>query len=279
MANNTQVGKYVYSNMDLPMYGKILSFLESRKEGASFVTISGQKEMVSDFNGDIVRTQGKVKTALSNLRFRSVIQEVAVSHGYTVWKIANKDDALTLIAEAAKITGKIEQRNAEAVQLVTNDSALVSNNPKKEKVITMATVKTAKAPRLFKNPETNKIEAFGAGRPSKVKLAYECNQEGVFLNAANAMAFSQQGGKAEDKLTKTELLDLLRKVRVERDEAIAARDQLAEILGERNETEKASQDAEVADLEASDENDDDLDLDAEAVDSDEETEVEATEAE
>jgi hypothetical protein len=279
MANNTQVGKYVYSNMDLPMYGKILSFLESRKEGASFVTISGQKEMVNAFNGDLNRTQGKVKTALSNLRFRSVIQEVAVSHGYTVWKIANKDDALTLIAEAAKITGKIEQRNAEAVQLVTNDSALVSNNPKKEKVNTMATVKTAKAPRLFKNPETSKIEPFGAGRPSKVKLAYECNAEGQFLNPANAMAFAQQGGKAEDKLTKSELLDLLRKVRAERDEAIAARDQLAEILGEMNEAEKASQDAEVADLDASDENDEDLDVEAEAVDSDEEDEVEATEAE
>lgn len=278
MANNIQIGKYVYSNMDLPMYGKILSFLESRKEGASFVTISGQKEMISDFNGDIIRTQSKVKTALSNLRFRSVINEVAVSHGYTVWKIANKDDALTLIAEAGKIMNKIEKKT-EVSQSVTNDSVVVSTNSKKEKVITMATVKTAKAPRLFKNPETNKIEAFGAGRPSKVKLAYECNQEGVFLNAANAMAFAQQGGKAEDKMTKAELLDLLRKVRVERDEAIAARDQLAEILGEMNEVEKASQDAEVADLEASDENDDDLDLDAEAVDSDEEDEVEATEAE
>jgi len=278
MANNIQIGKYVYSNMDLPMYGKILSFLESRKEGASFVTISGQKELVSDFNGDIIRTQGKVKTALSNLRFRSVINEVAVSHGYTVWKIANKDDALTLIAEAGKIMNKIE-KNTEVSQSVKNDSVVGSSNSKKEKVITMATVKTAKAPRLFKNPETNKIEAFGAGRPSKVKLAYECNQEGVFLNAANAMAFAQQGGKAEDKMTKTELLDLLRKVRAERDEAIAARDQLAEILGEMNDVEKASQDAEVADLEASDENDDDLDLDAEAVDSDEEDEVEATEAE
>ena len=279
MANNTQVGKYVYSNTDLPMYGKILSFLESRKEGASFVTISGQKEMVNDFNGDIVRTQGKVKTALSNLRFRSVINEVAVSHGYTVWKIVNKDDALTLIAEAGKIMNKIEKKT-EASQSVKNDSVVVSTNSKKEKVITMATVKTsAKAPRLFKNPETSKIEPFGAGRPSKAKLAYECNQEGVFLNAANAMAFSQQGGKAEDKLTKTELLDLLRKVRVERDEAIAARDQLAEILGEMNETEKASQDAEVADLDASDENDDDLDVEAEAVDSDDENEVEATDAE
>ena len=270
MANNTQVGKYVYSNMDLPMYGKILSFLESRKEGASFVTISGQKEMVSDFNGDIVRTQGKVKTALSNLRFRSVINEVAVSHGYTVWKIANKDDALTLIAEAGKIMNKIE-KNTEVSQSVTNDSVVVSTNSKKEKVITMATVKTAKAPRLFKNPETSKIEPFGAGRPSKVKLAYECNQEGVFLNPANAMAFAQQGGKADDKLTKSELLDLVRKVRAERDEAIAARDQLAEILGGMNKTE----DFDGSEDEACDE----LDLDAEAVDSDEENEVEATDAE
>jgi len=72
-------------------------------------------------------------------------------------------------------------------------------------------------------------------------------------------------------MTKTELLDLLRKVRVERDEAIAARDQLAEILGEMNKAE---------DVEAESDNDsDELDLDAEAVDSDEENEVEATDAE
>ena len=265
MATNRQIGKYVYSNLDLPMYGKILTFLETRKNGASFVTIAGQPEMVKDFNGDIVRTQAKVKTALSNLRFRSVINEVSVSHGYTVFKIANKDDALTLIAEAGKITDKLMKRNAEVSSTVTNDSASVASNSKKEKVITMTATKTATKPvKLFLNPETNKVEPFGAGRPSKVKLAYACDSEGKLLNAAGALAFAQAGNKAEDKLTKTELLDLLRKVRAERDEALAA----VEVL--KNAIESA--------VEAEDANDDDdLDVDAEAVDSEEDFEADATE--
>ena len=70
-------------------------------------------------------------------------------------------------------------------------------------------------------------------------------------------------------MTKAELLDLLRKVRAERDEAIAARDTLAGVLGSLN---TASVDAD-----ADSDDGDDLDLDAESVDADDE--IEATDAE
>jgi len=273
MANNTQIGKYLYSNTDLPLYGKVLSVINENKSGASFVTISGKQEIVQEFNGDIVRTQGKVKTVLSNLRFRGVANEVNVSHGHNVWRIANKDDALTLIAEAGKLVNKMTQR-ATDVAAVKSDSVdnEVSNTPKTKKVNTMATKTVSKkAPRLFVNPETSKVEPFGAGRPSKAKLAFECNADGQYLNPQAAMQFAQQGGKSEDKLTKAELLDLLRKVRAERDEAIAARDTLAEVLGEMNKGEVDCSEDEACD---------ELDLDAEAVEGDEESdEVEAADAE
>jgi len=266
MATNTQVGKYLYNNIDMPLYGKVLAFLNERQAGASFVTIAGQPELTKMFNGDIVRTQTKVKTVLSNLRFRSVVNEVNVSHGYNVFKIANKDDALTLIAEAGKIVDKMTQRAAD---VVSNDdkAEIVTQTTKTKKVNTMATKTVSKkAPRLFVNPETSKIEPFGAGRPSKLKLANECNAEGKFLDPNAALAFAQNGGKSEDKLTKAELLDLLRKVRAERDAALAAVEAL---------TAGTVSDSVDADADESD----DLDLDAEEVDADESDEVEASDAE
>jgi hypothetical protein len=269
MATNTQVGKYLYNNIDMPLYGKVLSFLNQRQAGASFVTIAGQPELTKMFNGDIVRTQTKVKTVLSNLRFRSVVNEVSVSHGYNIFKIANKDDALTLIAEAGKIVDKMTQRAADVVS--SNDKAeIVTQTNKTKKVNTMATKTVSKkAPRLFINPETSKVEPFGAGRPSKLKLANECNAEGKFLDPNAALAFAQNGGKSEDKLTKAELLDLLRKVRAERDEALAAVETLKSVIA------PTVEDSIDADADESD----DLDLDAEEVDSDESDEVEATDAE
>ena len=270
MATNTQVGKYLYNNIDMPLYGKVLAFLNERQAGASFVTIAGQPELTKMFNGDIIRTQTKVKTVLSNLRFRSVVNEVNVSHGYNVYKIVNKDDALTLIAEAGKIVDKMTQRAAD---VVSNDdkAEIVTQTPKTKKVNTMATKTVSKkAPRLFVNPETSKIEPFGAGRPSKLKLANECNAEGKFLDPNAALAFAQNGGKSEDKLTKAELLDLLRKVRAERDAALAAVEAL---------TAGTVSDSVDADADESDDECDDLDCEAEAVDADESDEVEAIEAE
>ena len=274
MATNTQVGKYLYNNIDMPLYGKVLAFLNERQAGASFVTIAGQPELTKMFNGDIVRTQTKVKTVLSNLRFRSVVNEVNASHGYNVFKIANKDDALTLIAEAGKIVDKMTQRAAD---VVSNDdkAEIVTKTPKTKKVNTMATktVTAKKAPRLFVNPETSKIEPFGAGRPSKLKLANECNAEGKFLDPNAALAFAQNGGKSEDKLTKAELLDLLRKVRAERDEALAAVETLKSVIA------PTVEDSIDADADESDDECDDLDCEAEAVDADESDEVEASDAE
>ena len=83
------------------------------------------------------------------------------------------------------------------------------------------------------------------------------------LNPAGALAFAQAGNKSEDKLTKAELIDLLRKVRAERDEALAA----VEVL------KSAMESAEAED--ASD--NEDLDVEAEAVDSDEDFEADAAE--
>lgn len=274
MASNIQIGKYVYGNTDIPLYGKVLACINARKDGASFVTIAGQPDILAQFNGDIIRAQGKVKTLLSNLRFRSVVNEVNVSHGYNVFKIANKDDALTLIAEAGKIVDKMTQRTVEAASIEVGSTDSVTKKTITKKVNTMATKTVSKkAPRLFINPETSKVEPFGAGRPSKLKLANECNAEGKFLDPQAAMAFAQNGGKSEDKLTKAELLDLLRKVRAERDEALAAVETLKSVLAPTNE------DSVDADAE-----DDDLDLDAEEVDADSEgdddgDEIEASDAE
>lgn len=270
---NIQVGKYLYNTIDLPFTAKVLNILNKRTAGASLVTIADQPEIKADFNGDAGRAQGKVKVALSNLRFRNVIQEVQKDKSVAYFKILNKDEALTLISEAGKIVNKFSQSVAEAAS--NTEVSAEKSNTKSKKVNTMSTV-SKKAPRLFKNPESSKIEPFGAGRPSKLKLAYECNQEGVFLNPAAALAFAQQGGKAEDKMTKAELLDLLRKVRAERDAALAAVEALTatEVSAESevsDDTEVSADDADVSD------DDDDLDLEAEAVDSDEEVEVEASE--
>lgn len=264
---NIQVGKYLYNTIDLPFTAKVLNVINKRSVGASLVTIADQPEIKADFNGDAGRAQGKVKVALSNLRFRNVIQEVQNGKNTAYFKIFNKDDALTLIAEGAKIVNKMSQGVAEAANINT-DSAVKSNS-KSKKVNTMS---SKKSPRLFLNPETSKVEPFGAGRPSKIKLAYECNTEGQFLNPANAMAFAENGGKTEDKLTKAELLDLLRKVRAERDAALAAVEALTA-------TEDSADDADVADSDevSADDDSDDLDLEAEAVDSDDDFEADASE--
>lgn len=268
MATNTQIGKYLYSNSDIPMYANVLRFLNERQAGASFVTISGRPELTALFGGDIVRTQTKVKTLLSNLRFRSVVVEAKDKNNIAMYKIANKNDALTLIAEGDKLQDKMVQRSADVANLEIVSVGDKQTN-KTKKVNTMATKNVSKkAPRLFLNPETNAIEAFGVGRPSKLKLANECNADGKFLDPNAALAFAQAGGKSEDKLTKAELLDLLRKVRAERDEALAAVETLKSVIA------PSVEDSIDADADESD----DLDLDAEEVDG-ESDEIEFADAE
>jgi hypothetical protein len=271
MSTNTKIGNFLYTNADLPFYSQVLSILNENPKGASFITVAGKPQIMSQFNNDVARSQQKVKSILSSLRMRSVIFETQQpGSSFSVYKIADKDVALTLISEGGKIVERLVQRTADCAN-TEKVSAVVSNiNTNTKKVNTMATkTATKKAPRLFVNPETSKVEPFGAGRPSKAKLAFESNADGQYLNPQAALAFAQQGGKSEDKLTKAELLDLLRKVRAERDEAIAARDTLAGVLGSLN---TASVDAE-----ADSDDGDDLDLDAESVDADDE--IEATDAE
>lgn len=264
MATNTKVGNWLYSNSDIPMYANVLRFLNTRKTGVSFITIAGQPEFMSAFGNDVVRTQGKVKVLLSNLRFRGVVSETQDKNRIVMYKIMNNDDALTLIAEGDKMQDKMVQRSADVANLEIVSVGNDKQTNKTKKVNTMATKTVSKkAPRLFLNPETNAIEAFGVGRPSKLKLANECNADGKFLDPNAALAFAQAGGKSEDKLTKAELLDLLRKVRAERDEALAAVETLKSAI-----TDGADR---------SDDRDD-LDLDAEEVDG-ESDEIEFADAE
>lgn len=277
---NIQVGKYVYNSLDLPLTAKVLNVLQKRTAGVSAVAISELPEIKSDFNGDAGRAHSKVKTLLSNLRFRSVVSETQNGNNLALFRITNKDDALTLITEGAKIAEKTTQRTAEAATIVkeTAGTKSVTANSNTKKVNTMTAAK--KPAKLFLNPETNKIEPFGAGRPSKLKTACECNAEGKYLNPQAAAAFIENGGKDESKLTKSELLDMLRKVRAERDEALAAVEVLKSVMVSADEAEVVEDEDDSVEAEA-DETDevsaddaevtddgDDLDLEAEAVDSD-----------
>jgi hypothetical protein len=272
---NIQVGKYLYNTIELPFTAKVLNVLNKRTAGASMVTIADQPEIKADFNGDAGRTQSKVKVALSNLRFRNVIQEVQKDKGITYFKIMNKDEVLTLIAEGAKIVEGMAARTVQAA-----DDVKEVSNSKNEKVKKMAT-KNVKAPRMFLNPETNAVEVFGIGRPSKVKLAFECDAAGKLLNPEAASAMTANGGKSDDKLTKAELVKIVAELRGQVRELTEQRDQLAEIVGGLTADENDSDNTEVSadDADVSDD-DDDLDLEAEAVDSDDDSlEVEATDAE
>ena len=273
---NVQVGKYLYNTIDLPFTAKVLKVLNKRTNGASLVTIADQAEIKADFNGDAGRTQAKVKIALSNLRFRNVIQEVQKDKNAAYFKIMNKDEALTLIAEGAKIVEGMATRTVQ----VADDVKVVSNS-KNKKVNTMAT-KNVKAPRMFLNPETNVAEVFGIGRPSKVKLAFECDAAGTLFYPEAAAAINANGGKSDDKLTKAELVKMVAELRAQVREITEQRDQLAEIVsGLTADDAEVSEDAEVSaddDAEVSEDAevsaDDDLDLDAESVEDTEDCEIE-----
>lgn len=263
---NVQIGKWLYNTMDIPFTAKVLGVMTKRKNGVAIPTIVEQKEIINDFNGDNFRAMNRVNNTLSTLKLRGVVNSLQKDDGSVVWKVIDTDCALTLITEGGKLTSSMTQRVAATAN--TQDKAAVSsdNNTKKKDTKTMTTkTATKKAPRLFINPETNTVQPFGAGRPSKAKIALECNAEGKYLDAVAAAAFLQNGGKSEDKLTKTELLDLLRKVRAERDAALAA----VEIM------KAASAEAEQAETENDEdvEDDDNLDVEAEQVDADEDDET------
>jgi len=263
---NVQIGKWLYNTMDIPFTAKVLGVMTKRKNGVAIPTIAEQKEIINDFNGDNFRAMNRVNNVLSTLKLRGVVNSLQKDDGNVVWKVIDNNCALTLITEGGKLTSSMTQRVAATANIQDKAAVSSDNNTKKKDTKTMTTkTATKKAPRLFINPETNTVQPFGAGRPSKAKIALECNAEGKYLDAVAAAAFLQNGGKSEDKLTKTELLDLLRKVRAERDAALAA----VEIM------KAASVEAEQAETENDEdvEDDDNLDVEAEQVDADEDDET------
>ena len=259
---NVKIGQFLYSVSELPMYSKVLSVIGSRASGASALVIAKDASILKDFGRNEERAQVKVNVAVSNLRSRGVIVPVMGKYG-EVLRIADTVSAKALIEEATKVSDKLAASMVQAAESV-NDS---NSNKKVNK---MASTKTVKVPRTWLNPETNAVEAFGIGRPSKMKLAFECDATGKFLNPEAAAAIKQNGGKSDDKLTKAELLAVVADLRKQIAEVTEQRDQLAEIVAAESDV---SGDEDSDELTA--EERDELELDAEAVDSDEDLEVEA----
>ena len=219
---NVKIGQFLYSVSELPMYSKVLSVIGNRASGASVLAIAKDASILKDFGRNEERAQVKVNVAVSNLRSRGVIVPVRGKYG-EVLRIADLASAKALIEEATKVSDKLAARTVQAAESV-NDS---NSNKKVNK---MASTKTVKVPRTWLNPETNAVEVFGIGRPSKMKLAFECDATGKFLNPEAAAAIKQNGGKSDDKLTKAELLAVVADLRKQIAEVTEQRDQLAEIV-------------------------------------------------
>lgn len=255
MTNTIKIGDFLYSKSELPMYAKVLTVLTEKRNGASTLAVAKDARILKDFNKDEERAKVKVEVAVSNLRNRGVVVPVQSKYGI-VLKIANNDAALTLIAEGGKVVEGIAARTVQA----GDDTKVVSNSKKVNKMATKT-----KTPRTFINPETNAVEAFGIGRPSKVKLAFECDATGKLLNPEAAAAIAANGGKSDDKLTKAELLKVVADLRSQVRDLTEQRDQLAEIV-------EAST-GEADDVDASDDSDE-IGVEAEAVETDDDVSLE-----
>ena len=229
---NVQIGKYLYGREEMPMAARILQVLSVHKAGWPAIKIAENAEILAIFGNDRPRTLQRVGVTLANLRFRKVISMVSQG-GADLWKVDNQGDASEIMKKGLEISAIIQTKCAEVKETMvvseTNDGSNKAN--KANKVKNMSTVtKATKAPKLFLNPETDKVEPFGAGRPSKVKTACACDAEGKYLNPQLATAFLQNGGKADDKLTKDELMNLVKNLRAEVADLTAQKNSLAEAL-------------------------------------------------
>lgn len=250
---NVKIGEYLYNALDLPFTGKVLKLLSKRKSGASALWLAEQPEIKQEFGDDEGRAQAKVRVSLRNLESRKVVQEVQ-SKFSSLYKISSTDLANQVISEAAKIVERYSQVADNASVNVKSASVSKSSNSK-EKVMSKV-----KAVRLFKNPETSKIEPFGVGRPSALKIAYECNSEGNFLDAAKALAFASVSGvKSEDKMTKDELRKVIADLRGQLSDAKEEIEALRQVVANTAEGSDSFEDCE------------DCEDESEAVDSDEDS--------
>ena len=218
---NIQVGKYLYNREEMPMLAKVLKVLASHKNGWPTIKIAETPEILALYGHDSGRALQRVNVALSNLRFRKVVSAVS-QNSNDYWQIVAKDEAKEIVEKGLEIAKVIQAKcaNVPEVKVISEDSEVSVKSNKTKKVSTMSNT-PAKTAKLFLNPETNKVEPFGAGRPSKLKLAFACNAEGKYLNPQLAASFVQNGGKSDDKLTKDELVRLVAQLRAKNDELTA----------------------------------------------------------
>lgn len=211
---NVQIGKYLYNRDEMPMCARVLQVLSVHKAGWPAIKVAENAEILAIFGNDRSRTLQRVGVTLANLRFRKVVAMVSQG-GADLWRVENQGEASEIMKKGLEIAEIIQAKCANVKETtVVSEAGEVSNSSKKVKNMSTVT-KATKAPKLFLNPETNKVEPFGPGRPSKVKTACACNAEGKYLNPQLATAFLQNGGKADDKLTKDELVSLVKSLRAE----------------------------------------------------------------
>lgn len=229
MATNVQIGKYLYNRQEMGNYGKLLGFLTNAKNGAHLKRIVANDEIVKAFGGDESRAQVRVSTMLRTLKMRNIVADIERADG-VVFKIANEKDAAEIIQFVSDNENSLVQRTAEAAK-VTKDSADVSetNNTNVSKEKKKMSTKT-KTVRMFRDPTDNTVKPFGIGRPSKAKMACEVAADGKYLDPQAAAAFLANGAKADDKLTKTELLKIVAELRAENELLRSQGEQLAAIV-------------------------------------------------
>ena len=262
--NNVQAGKYLYNKMDLPLIGKILNALTKHDNGVTFSKLAMTPEIMKDFQNDFDRSQTKVKASLSGLRFRSVVSEIkGLDHSVT-YRILDKNSANELIKASDEYVNLIQQKSSDVAESVVEVevSKPVSKTANILKDKKKMSTKVVKLSRLFMNMETNKVQEFGLGRPSKEKLACECDKEGKLLNP---LAFAEVAkgfvktvkDNSIDKMLKPDLIVKVKALMQELETVKAERDQWAAIA------QSFESDGEADD--ETDENESDLSLNAEAV--------------
>jgi len=251
-SNNVQIGKWVYGRSDMVAYGKVLETLKDAKNGMTADKVAASKAIVLMVNGDMSRAIGKANTMLHNLRFRKVVGQLQLVDGTTVFRITNEADANEIIGIGQEVSNEF-QRKAETAEKTKEVSAatIKNNNNNKVKGDKMATVTKAKVIKVKRTfLQDGVVTEFGAGRPSKLKLACECDAEGNLLNKQAYAEFVQNGGKSEDKLTKAELLDLIRKLRAENAELAEAFAAAVEAVGVAKANDEPEDSADGLDVEA-----------------------------
>lgn len=261
--SNTKVGNFLYSRNDLPMYAKTLKSIGRSDGGVSLVQIAKSPEILKDFNNDEMRARTKAGVIVANLRMRRVIAEFRASGGETIYRIINKAEALELIKNASEVQSKVAELTVSSQSVKVTENKAVSAKTEKKAMATKD-----KVVKMFKNPQTGEIMPFGVGRPSAVKIAFECNSEGLLKYPAKAAAFIQNGEKDDSKLSKSELLDLVRLLRAQNDALTSMVKSLTEVdsvedsegSDESDESEDADEDDDS--IEDSDESDDDSDDEA-----------------